>query len=130
MAYSNAANQRRIAEKGGIDATLAAMQQHLDSTGVQQWGCDALGNVAASNDANARAIAEKGGIEGVFHAMTQHSHHEQVQRWGCYVMCWMVDLESARPAVRKGKAVMDAARNNFPNNGNIQDMLNEVYADI
>ena len=53
-----------------------------------------------------------------------------MQYYGCCVMCMMVDLESARPAIRKGKAVMDAARNNFPNNRWIQDCLNDVYARI
>ena len=42
----------------------------------------------------------------------------------------MVDCESVRPAIREGKAVMDAARNNFPNNHNIQEWLNYVYGNI
>ena len=45
-------------------------------------------------------------------------------------MFWMVDLESARPAIRKGKAVMDAARNNFPNNDDIKLYLDDVYRNI
>ena len=77
-----------------------------------------------------RTIAEKGGIKAAFHAMTQHSHHEGVQRCGCYMMCIMVDLKSARPAIRKGKALMDAARNNFPNNSDIKRWLDDVYGKI
>ena len=46
------------------------------------------------------------------------------------MMCRMVTLESARPAIRKGKAVMDAARNNFPNNSDIKRYLNDVYGKI
>ena len=46
------------------------------------------------------------------------------------MMYMMVLLESARPAIRKGKAVMDAARNNFPNNSNIKTYLNDVYGKI
>ena len=121
---------KEASKKEDIDVILAVMAQHRDSTKVQEKGCWALGKVAAYNDATRPTIAEKGGIEAVFHAMTQHSHHEGVQEWGCYVMFWMVDLESARPAIRKGKAVMDAARNNFPNNSNIQIYLNKVYAKI
>eukprot|EP00505_MAST-04D_sp_SCG-Rhode-Island_P004538 Stramenopile-MAST_4_protein_4538 len=117
-------------KKEDIDVILAVMAQHRDSTKVQQQGCYALWDVAHYNDATRPTIAEKGGIEAVFHAMTQHSHDEEVQYYGCYMMFWMVQLESARPAVRKGKAVMDAARNNFPRNGYIQDYLNKVYAKI
>ena len=117
-------------EKEDIDVILAVMAQHRDSTKVQEEGCHALGNVAHVNAATRLTIVEKGGIEAVFHAMTQHSHDEYVQRWGCYMMYRMVRLESARPAIRKGKAVMDAARNNFPNNEYIQAYLNNVYAMI
>ena len=106
------------------------MTQHRDSTEVQVNGCWALGNVASNNDANRRTIAEKGGIEAVFRAMTQHSHHEDVQQWGCGMMYMMVYCESVRPAIREGKAVMDAARNNFPNNADIKKYLNDVYANI
>ena len=46
-------------------------------------------------------------------------------------MMWcMVDCESVRPAIREGKAVMDAARNNFPNNADIKMYLKDVYANI
>ena len=44
------------------------------------------------------------------------------------MMYMMVDCESARPAIRKGKAVMDAARNNFPNDDTIKPNLNYIYA--
>ena len=124
------AHKVRAAEAGGIDVILATMTQHRDSTEVQWYGCKALANVAANIDANRRTIAEKGGIEAAFRAMTQHSHDEVVQRLGCYMMRQMVHCESARPAVREGKAVMDAARNNFPNNGNIKDYIDDVYDSI
>ena len=130
MASKNDAARRTIAEKGGIDVILAAMKQHPDSTEVQYNGCLALGNVAALNAAARPIIAEKGGIEAVFRAMTQHSHHEDVQDNGCYMMCWMVKCKSARPAIREGKAVMDAARNNFPDNADIKECLNDVYRKI
>jgi hypothetical protein len=120
------AHKVRMAEAGGIAVILAAMPQHTDSMEVQEYGCRALGNMAW-NDANKRIIAEKGGIEAAFRAMTYHSHHEGVQRWGCYMMYFMVDLASARPAIREGKAVMNAARNNFPNNDQIKTYLDEVY---
>ena len=117
-------------QKLDIDVIVAVMAQHRDSTKVQEVGCRALGSVAANNAATRTTIAEKGGIEAVFHAMTQHSHHERVQGLGCRVMCIMVNLESARPAIRKGKAVMDAARNNFPNNSDIKRYLDDVYGNI
>ena len=117
----------KVAEAGGIDGILAAMAQHRDSTKVQSDGCAALGNVARYDVARP-IIAEKGGIEAAFRAMTQHSHHEGVQWYGCYMMSSMVGCESARPAIREGKAVMDAARNNFPNNDNIKKYLKKVYA--
>ena len=112
-----------------IDGILAVMAQHRDSTGVQEQGCEALGNMAI-NPATRPIIAEKGGIEAAFRAMTQHSHHEDVQVWGCYVMCRMVFCESARPAIREGKALMDAARNNFPDNDDIKRYLKKVYGKI
>ena len=97
---------------------------------MQKEGCEALASVAFKNAANQRTIAEKGGIEAAFRAMTQHSHHEDVQKNGCLMMYFMVDCESVRPAIREGKAVMDAARNNFPNNDWIKDWLKDVYAKI
>ena len=128
MAVNNDANQRTtIAERHGIDIILTAMQQHSDSAEVQQYGCQALGHVAAYNDANQRTIAEKGGIEAVFRAMTQHSHHEGVQEQGCSMMLGcMVYCESARPAIREGKAVTDAALSNFPNNDCIRWYHGEI----
>ena len=93
---------------------------------MQRIGCNALGYVAG-NDANRPIIAEKGGIEAAFHAMTQHSDHEEVQDYGCFMMWHMVRCESVRPAIREGKAVMDAARNNFPNNDYIKQNLEWVY---
>ena len=48
--------------------------------------------------------------------MKQHSHDADVQNGGCCMMYMMVDCESARPAIRKGKAVVDAAQKNFPDN--------------
>ena len=78
--------------------------------------------------ANRRTIAEKGGIEAVFRAMTQHSHHEDVQYYGCSMMYYMVGLKSARPAIREGKAVIDAAWDNFSNNAKIKGYLEAVYA--
>ena len=130
VAYYNAARSHTIAEKGGIEAAFRAMTQHSHHEKVQQQGCYALGKVAWNNDANRRTIAEKGGIEAAFRAMTQHSHDEDVQRWGCYMMCRMVDCASVRPAIREGKAVMDAARNNFPNNDSIKNYLDAVYGKI
>ena len=106
------------------------MKQHPDSTEAQTYGCYALGRLACDNAANIRTIAKKGGIEAVFRAMTQHSHHEGVQDNGCYMMWIMVDCESARPAIREGKAVMDAARNNFPNIDMIKYYLKHVYDNI
>ena len=106
------------------------MKQHPDSTEVQQYGCRALGQVAYLNDATRRTIAEKGGIEAAFRAMTQHSHDEQVQWRGCYMMYHMVRCESVRPAIREGKALMDAARNNFPNNSWIKTYRKDFYAKI
>jgi hypothetical protein len=117
---------KQAEEKEDVNGILAAMAQYPDSVEVQETGCRALWRVVVKNNATRPTIAEKGGIEAAFHAMTQHSHHEGVQVQGCYMMCEMVKCESARPAIRKGKAVMDAARNNFPNNDNIIQYLNYV----
>jgi ubiquitin len=123
---------RIIIAKGGIiDVILAAMKQHPDSTKVQESGCRALGNVAGNDTYDVhRTIAEKGGIEAAFHAMTQHSHHKRVQQNGCFMIFIMVYCESTRPAIRKGKAVMDAARNNYPNDVDIRQNLIHIYRSI
>ena len=76
------ATSRTIAVKGGIDATLAAMQQHPDSTAVQEKGCRILGSVVRYCS-HSITIAKKGLVEAVFDAMTQHSHHEQVDATRC-----------------------------------------------
>lgn len=52
-------------------------------TGVQQWGCLALSNLATNNAYNTIAIAAAGGIGVVVTSMTVHPSHTGVQEMGC-----------------------------------------------
>ena len=70
-----------------IDAILAAMQHHRDSTMVQRYGCEALWKKADENaDENAavnrRTIARKGGKRVISDAMQQHRSSSRVREYG------------------------------------------------
>ena len=101
LAGNNADNQIKIAQKGGIELAIEALKRH-PGAGVQQYGCLMLGNMAARNAGNQVTIVEKGGIELAIEAMKRHPV-AGVQEVGCFVLYWMIDLESARPAIAKGR---------------------------
>ncbi len=44
------ANKVKIASLGGIEAIIKAMSTHKDNSGVQEYACAALRNLAANND--------------------------------------------------------------------------------
>ena len=120
LAVNVAENQREIIQKGGIGVIIRATREHQDCKEVQQWGCYALGNTAGIDANQRRTIAVEGGIEAAFAAMRQHGNREEVQKWGCYVVSAMVLCESARPAIREGRALMEAALRRYPRNADLR----------
>ena len=61
----------QLAEAGGVDAVVKAMQTHLQHAGVQNQGCRALRNLAA-NDSLRAAIKELGGATAARSALEAH----------------------------------------------------------
>ena len=49
LAANSDDNRVAIAEAGGIQSVVEAMGRHKDDATVQQWGCDALKNLAQKN---------------------------------------------------------------------------------
>jgi len=99
----NAANQKAIAEAGGIEQIVAAMVAHQAAGGVRKWvswrmgnipaqvgvqqaACCALGKLADNNAANQAQIARAGGIERVVAAMTTHPAEVRVLEMACWAL--------------------------------------------
>ena len=61
---------------------MREMKQYKQNAGVQEQGCEALGNLAL-NAENQVKIAEAGGIEAIMRGMEQHRKHAGVQEQGC-----------------------------------------------
>ena len=75
----------KIAAAGGIEATVAAMNAHIDVTGVQLQGCMTLWHIAAAPGNQAKVTAA-GGIEVVVAAMNAHRGVADIQEMGCKVL--------------------------------------------
>jgi len=107
----NNANQKAIAEAGGIEKIVAAMahqeagllRTHQEAgmlrkwaswamgnipaqVGVQQKACFALGMLANDNSANQAQIARAGGIEQVMAAMAAHQMAVELQQEACWAL--------------------------------------------
>ncbi len=61
LAYSNADNQVKVAQAGGIEVVISAMRKHEGHAGVQEKGCGALHNLARNADKQVK-VAQAGGI--------------------------------------------------------------------
>ena len=85
LANNNNDNCVAIAEAGGIDCVVSAMQRHAGHTAVQEAGCWALASLACNHD-NCVAIAKAGGIDYVVFAMQRYASHAAVQEAGCWVL--------------------------------------------
>ena len=64
LAYDNDANKAAIAKAGGIEAILAALEQHPADAAVQENGCSALNNIGTGPGAT-KALQERIAQAGV-----------------------------------------------------------------
>jgi hypothetical protein len=72
LAHNNSDNRARFLEAGGVEALLAAMESHLEtSPKIQRQACWALLTLAGSDDAS-RAIVAAGGADKMMRSMVKH----------------------------------------------------------
>eukprot|EP01089_Gocevia_fonbrunei_P014417 TRINITY_DN3945_c0_g1_i3.p1 TRINITY_DN3945_c0_g1~~TRINITY_DN3945_c0_g1_i3.p1 ORF type:complete len:116 (-),score=15.81 TRINITY_DN3945_c0_g1_i3:283-630(-) len=71
-------NKKQIADKGGIEAIIQAINNHPNVSYVQEGACRALYNLA-EDPQNVKHIADKGGIEAIKQAMNNHPQDPRVQ---------------------------------------------------
>ena len=79
LACTNADNQKRIAEAGGIAITLSMMKEHgASNAGVAEDGCLALRNLADNNAYNKMRIGVADGIAMILSMMETHGESSSV----------------------------------------------------
>ena len=71
---------KKFVTSGGDSALINAMLQHRSDSGVQQFGCWALGNMALSGDDVQRKLKKKGVIEVFKIALETHGTDAEVVR--------------------------------------------------
>ena len=82
LAFNNADNQLKIkiADNGGIEAVVAAMEAHKTRVLVQQHAC-LLRNLATQGSPRQR-IKTAGGVECVKHAVNASNATANTKSWG------------------------------------------------
>lgn len=114
LALTDSTTRNSIAEKGGIELILEAMQLHSDHGPVQAWGCDALANLSLDLDLQIM-ITKAGAIEIVLEAMAKHENNPEVQQWGCDAMVGLAhgNVENQSAFARAGgiETVVSAMQN-------------------
>merc|ERR1712166_687120 len=71
----------KTAHLRGAQIVIAAMANHQDSLGVQQWGCCALAQMTTGSEAARKTVLHEGGVLAVNTAMALYPQ-EAVQGWG------------------------------------------------
>eukprot|EP00727_Mastigamoeba_balamuthi_P009803 m51a1_g5445 hypothetical protein (882) ;mRNA; r:194469-197411 len=82
LVSSSAKNVAAVSRCAGVEATVAAMQAHRVSDGVQKRGCQLLSKYATVVGEE-QHIQRCGGIKAVVDAMLQYPAHAEVQRSAC-----------------------------------------------
>ena len=115
---------RSIVAAGGIEAVVAAMNAHMGVADVQEYGCGALGVIAAMADENQVKVAAAGGIEAVVAAMKAHRGVADVQKEGCLALTFIADAAENQAkvvAAAGGIEVVVAAMNAHRAVANVQE---------
>ena len=104
IAADAADNKKKVADAGGIEAVVAAMNAHTRVADVQKNGCAALGNIAMLAETK-RMVAAAGGIEAVVAAMEAHLNNADVQENGCGALRNIAALAENQPKVAAAKGI-------------------------
>lgn len=129
-------NRRMTAKKGGIEATVAAMNWHRASPHVQIEACAALCNMTLEDAENVRRAGEAGATEAVIGGLKAHPANNRVQERGCSAMrnLCINDANSRRAGVGGMAVVLKAVKNLRLSSARVQEvalaaLCNLVYVD-
>jgi hypothetical protein len=75
-----------MAELGGIEIVIAAMQKHATDAIIKNSGCGLLSNLAFENASNSVKISALCGIETILTAMVTHKADANIQQNGCWAI--------------------------------------------
>jgi hypothetical protein len=101
---------KQVVEAGGIEAVLAAMESHTEST-IQLEGVRCLGSIAFQYPSSTHAISERGGVEAVLRAMSNHPEDEQVQKFACLFLEKMIgNHKNGRNLIRQQNGSITLAK--------------------
>jgi hypothetical protein len=77
LSFGNDDNKTEIANNGGVDSIISAMQVHRDEAGIQLEGAWTLSNLSTTNE-NMEVIGDCGGIDVIIRALWVHSEDSRV----------------------------------------------------
>ena len=80
--------QDRIASLGGLQCTIAAMNNHTEDGNVQKYACRIL-SWMCYDDKSTYRVASLGGMKYVISAMRKHAKHVAVQDNACKALKYL-----------------------------------------
>merc|ERR1711924_209482 len=93
----NPDNRAKVSSWPRIRAVVAAMQNHPDSTAVQEGACKILANITLKNAANREKVGDAGGIAAVVAAMRMYPVSAGIQE-ALRGSCRYYDEERGEPS--------------------------------
>lgn len=75
------------------------MRRHFNHVGIQQKGCELLGDLASDNFENRGIIAASDGTDLILRAMQQHEHDGIVQDFGRWTLHYLAEYEENQRAL-------------------------------
>eukprot|EP01116_Phalansterium_solitarium_P023314 TRINITY_DN809_c2_g1_i1.p1 TRINITY_DN809_c2_g1~~TRINITY_DN809_c2_g1_i1.p1 ORF type:complete len:257 (-),score=14.09 TRINITY_DN809_c2_g1_i1:235-1005(-) len=128
----SAGNEAKVAQAGGIEAIVAAMDTHRESIEVQCSACCALANIAYE-DENKAKVALAGGIEAIVEAMNVHLDSASVQEhacWALFSVAFKDDQNRTTVALAGGIEAIVAAMTAHPDSAAVQRNACSALRDI
>ena len=115
-------NQVQICSGGGHKQILSAMRRHANDLLVQEFGCEALWNLARHEDHRGR-LAETDAVTQVLTAMETHKWEPAIQAEGVGALCYLAldrrnEVEIGK---NKGIEIITQGMKRFVKNRKIQD---------
>ena len=123
LATGDDKNRKKVANLGGIEAILKAMNEHAAHAKVQETACEALDNLSF-NDDNAVKIRNLGGIEALLKAMKDHPAEANVQEKACEALKSLIILNDDNKvtiANLGGVQALLKAMKDHPSKANVQE---------
>jgi len=95
-----------LVDQGVVAATIEAMKMYRDVRELQQWGCNALGNLATqggSHEAHLHHLVQAGALDAIVLAMAAHPCDISTQHAGsCALKAFCVSPKCAALSLRSG----------------------------